>query len=153
MTATTPHLKGADRLGPLASRYVEVEGLPWKPTPCPGIDMKVLLEDAESGLLTEDVRRIEQEACDAVKDLMHPRYVKPGGVDEDTFNAYFRVVATCVFAEYWDANNRESLFALLAAQISGLSESAYRTNHRNTVEYLLKLVRKRTKAALAKAFD
>ena len=52
MTATTPFLKGEEKLGPLASRYVEVEGLPWKPTPCPGIDMKVLLEDKETGLLT-----------------------------------------------------------------------------------------------------
>jgi anti-sigma factor ChrR (cupin superfamily) len=52
MVATTPHLPNADRLGPLSSRYVEVDSLPWKPTPCPGIDMKVLLEDPESGLLT-----------------------------------------------------------------------------------------------------
>src|SRR5438477_12621915 len=52
MSATTPFLKDAERLGPLASRYVEVENLPWKPTPCPGIDMKVLLEDPETGLLT-----------------------------------------------------------------------------------------------------
>src|SRR5881275_783880 len=52
MTATTPFLPRAENLGPLASRYVEVEDLPWKPTPCPGIDMKVLLEDKETGLLT-----------------------------------------------------------------------------------------------------
>ena len=52
MTATTPYLKGEDRLGALASRYVDVDTLPWKPTPCPGIEMKVLLEDKESGLLT-----------------------------------------------------------------------------------------------------
>jgi anti-sigma factor ChrR (cupin superfamily) len=52
MTATTPFLKHAEALGPLASRYVEVEGLPWKPTPCPGIDMKVLLDDPETGLMT-----------------------------------------------------------------------------------------------------
>ena len=52
MTATTPFLAGAERLGPLASRYVDVAELPWKPTPCPGIDMKVLLEDKETGLLT-----------------------------------------------------------------------------------------------------
>jgi anti-sigma factor ChrR (cupin superfamily) len=52
MTATTPFLKQAEKLGPLASRYVEVESLPWKPTPCSGIDMKILLEDTESGLLT-----------------------------------------------------------------------------------------------------
>ena len=45
MTATTPHLANEDMLGPLASRYVQVGDLPWKPTPCAGIDMKVLVED------------------------------------------------------------------------------------------------------------
>ena len=52
MTATTPYLANEDMLGPLASRYVNVNDLPWKPTPCPGIDMKVLLEDKDTGLLT-----------------------------------------------------------------------------------------------------
>jgi anti-sigma factor ChrR (cupin superfamily) len=52
MTATTPFLQQAEKLGPLAPRYVEIESLPWKPTPCRGIDMKILLEDPESGLLT-----------------------------------------------------------------------------------------------------
>jgi anti-sigma factor ChrR (cupin superfamily) len=51
-TATTPGMKGIESLGPLASRYVDVDSLPWKPTPCPGIEMRVLLEDKESGLLT-----------------------------------------------------------------------------------------------------
>jgi anti-sigma factor ChrR (cupin superfamily) len=52
MTATTPFMKGEERLGPLDSRYVDVASLPWKPTPCPGIEMKVLIEDPETGLLT-----------------------------------------------------------------------------------------------------
>ena len=52
MTATTPFLTNEDMLGPLASRYVDVESLPWKPTPCAGIDMKILLEDKQSGLMT-----------------------------------------------------------------------------------------------------
>ena len=52
MTATTPFLANEDMLGPLASRYVQVDDLPWKPTPCAGIEMKVLVEDKESGLLT-----------------------------------------------------------------------------------------------------
>ena len=52
MTAATPFLSNVEKLRPLASRYVEVEGLPWKPTPCPGIDMKILLQDTETGLLT-----------------------------------------------------------------------------------------------------
>jgi quercetin dioxygenase-like cupin family protein len=42
----------ADGLGPLQSRYIDVASLPWKPTPTPGIDMKVLMSFPESGLLT-----------------------------------------------------------------------------------------------------
>ncbi len=38
--------------GELASRYVDVESLPWKPTPTEGIDMKILLDIPETGLLT-----------------------------------------------------------------------------------------------------
>lgn len=52
MAARTPLLKAHDHLGPVASRFVEVDRLPWKPTPTAGIDMKVLLEDPETGLLT-----------------------------------------------------------------------------------------------------
>lgn len=52
MTLLTPNLPGQDSLAPLASRYVDVEALPWKPTPTPGIEMKILLKDEETGLLT-----------------------------------------------------------------------------------------------------
>lgn len=52
MPAHTPYLDGETTLAPLASRYVDVDALPWKPTPTPGIDMKILLQDKESGLLT-----------------------------------------------------------------------------------------------------
>jgi anti-sigma factor ChrR (cupin superfamily) len=51
-TAITPGMKGADKLTALASRYVEVDELPWKPTPCAGIEMKVLVEDTVTGLMT-----------------------------------------------------------------------------------------------------
>lgn len=36
----------------LASNVVEVAALPWQPTKYPGIDIKVLLEDRSTGLLT-----------------------------------------------------------------------------------------------------
>lgn len=42
----------SDGLEPLASRYIDVAALPWKPTPTPGIDMKVLMSFPETGLLT-----------------------------------------------------------------------------------------------------
>jgi len=51
-SATTPGMKGQDTLTALASRYVDVDDLPWKPTPCAGIEMKVLVEDPATGLLT-----------------------------------------------------------------------------------------------------
>jgi len=51
-TATTPGMKGAEKLGPLASRYVDVDSLPWKPTPCAGFEMKILVEDPQTGLMT-----------------------------------------------------------------------------------------------------
>ena len=52
MALETPGDDRANALGSLASRYLDVESLSWKPTPVAGIDMKVLLEDKESGLLT-----------------------------------------------------------------------------------------------------
>jgi anti-sigma factor ChrR (cupin superfamily) len=51
MVATTPHLDDST-LGALASRYVDVETLPWKPTPYAGIEIKILMEDKTTGLLT-----------------------------------------------------------------------------------------------------
>ena len=52
LTAHTPHMKDEAKLGPLASRYVDVDSLPWQPTPCAGIKMKVLLKDEATGLMT-----------------------------------------------------------------------------------------------------
>ncbi len=52
MVAITPGLAGEDKLGPTDSRYVDVASLPWKPTPTKGIDMKILLIDEETGLMT-----------------------------------------------------------------------------------------------------
>lgn len=47
---STAEARRADRS--LASTIVDVAALPWTPTKYPGIDIKVLLEDKSSGLLT-----------------------------------------------------------------------------------------------------
>jgi len=53
MTARTPSLETAHQaLAALASRYVDVDRLPWKPTPFPGVEIKVLMEDPDTGLQT-----------------------------------------------------------------------------------------------------
>ena len=52
MAAITPNAAGHDKLGPLASRYVDVAQLPWVESKYPGIKIKVLMEDKDSGLIT-----------------------------------------------------------------------------------------------------
>lgn len=56
MAAVTPSCKPHEGLAPLASRYVNVADLPWTPTKYTGVEMKVLLEDKERGLMTALVR-------------------------------------------------------------------------------------------------
>lgn len=52
MLPTTPHLRNSDQLGPLASRYIQVDELPWADTKYAGVQVKVLMEDKASGLMT-----------------------------------------------------------------------------------------------------
>jgi anti-sigma factor ChrR (cupin superfamily) len=51
-TAVTPDAREHASLDPLASRYVDVGDLPWQPTKYKGVEIKVLMEDKERGLLT-----------------------------------------------------------------------------------------------------
>jgi anti-sigma factor ChrR (cupin superfamily) len=52
MAATTPALPTPAALPALASRYVNCDHVPWAPTRFPGVEIKVLLEDKETGLMT-----------------------------------------------------------------------------------------------------
>jgi anti-sigma factor ChrR (cupin superfamily) len=83
--ATTPYLPGEQALDALASRYVDVDSLPWKSTPTPGIDMKILLEDKASGLLTALFRWEPGTALDLHEHVeIEQTYVLSGSiVDEE----------------------------------------------------------------------
>lgn len=50
--AFTPQAKNHADLGPLASRLVHVNDMPWEPIRYPGCYVKTLLVDKKSGLLT-----------------------------------------------------------------------------------------------------
>jgi len=52
MTAMTPNTNAHEKLGALSSRYVDVASLAWMPTRFQGIEIKVLMEDKVTGLLT-----------------------------------------------------------------------------------------------------
>lgn len=52
MPAFTPNAQNHAGLKPLASRFVEVDKLPWEKTKFPGVETKTLMIDKERGLLT-----------------------------------------------------------------------------------------------------
>ncbi|HSD99214.1 MAG TPA: cupin domain-containing protein [Burkholderiales bacterium] len=52
MTAVTPNAKNHAGLDPLASRFVDVAALPWEKTRHPGVEIKALVADPQTGLLT-----------------------------------------------------------------------------------------------------
>jgi len=52
MSGATPNAKNHTSLAPLASRFVEVAGLPWEKTRFAGVEMKTLLVDRETGVIT-----------------------------------------------------------------------------------------------------
>lgn len=56
MTARTPDWKPEGELPARSSRYVKLDALPWRPTAFPGVEIKVLLEDKETGLMTSITR-------------------------------------------------------------------------------------------------
>jgi anti-sigma factor ChrR (cupin superfamily) len=62
MVAVTPKAEGHESLAPLDSRYVRIDRIPWQTTRFAGIEIKVLLEDKESGLLTT-LLRMAPGAC------------------------------------------------------------------------------------------
>ena len=52
MSGATPNAKQHAELPPLASRFVEVAKLPWEKTRFPGVEMKTLLVDRDTGVVT-----------------------------------------------------------------------------------------------------
>ncbi len=56
MTAITPKATNHASLGPLASRFVDVDALPWEKTAYEGCECKTLIIDRNTGLLTTLMR-------------------------------------------------------------------------------------------------
>jgi anti-sigma factor ChrR (cupin superfamily) len=55
MALETPHARHAG-LGAMASRYVDVDALPWEKTRFPGVEIKVLMQDKQTGMMTSLTR-------------------------------------------------------------------------------------------------
>lgn len=84
-TAFTPNAKNHANLGPLASRVVKANDMPWEPIRYPGVYVKTLMLDRQSGLLTV-LLKMEPgaELPDHEHALMEQTYVLEGRlVDRD----------------------------------------------------------------------
>ena len=55
MALETPHAKH-EGLAAMASRYVDVDALPWEKTRFPGVEIKILMQDRETGMMTSLTR-------------------------------------------------------------------------------------------------
>jgi hypothetical protein len=64
-TAITPNVAAHAGLAPLASRLVDTDSLPWQPTRFPGIEVKNLLFDRASGLVSSTWRATAGKRCGA----------------------------------------------------------------------------------------
>ena len=56
MAGVTPKAKNHEQLGPTASRFVDVGGLPWEESRFPGISTKTLYFDKATGSVTALIR-------------------------------------------------------------------------------------------------
>jgi anti-sigma factor ChrR (cupin superfamily) len=52
----TPNFPGHDDIDDAAPRFVEVDFLNWQPTPFPGVEIKILIENPETGAHTSLTR-------------------------------------------------------------------------------------------------
>ena len=84
MALETPAL--ADRgLAELASRYVKTDEIPWEPmTQCSGVQMKILVQDKETGLFT-GLFKFDPGAVipDHVRNEIEQTYILEGEFEDD----------------------------------------------------------------------
>ncbi len=56
MPTETPGYASHSTLAERSSRYVNVDEIPWQPTRFPGVEIKILMEDKATGLMTSLTR-------------------------------------------------------------------------------------------------
>jgi hypothetical protein len=107
-------------------------------------------EEGFSGrLLIDETMAIIRKVCEATKSQMLPKYVEKGKVDENDFEKYFTVIEGHLSGTIMgDGEGSNTFYEGLGALSPGLTYEEYHKKHRNTIEYLFRLVRKRTMSTM-----
>jgi hypothetical protein len=107
--------------------------------------------EAESMLEMEDIRYAIRQACCLVGARRRGGAPATGaGIPCET---YWTAISRSLEMEFAGEPCTVSLFGSLREQIPDLTEECYKLMHRNALEYLLKLVRKESRAVLMKDLE
>lgn len=122
--------------------------------------VRAAFERTEAASCTDEAEQLfskeetEQAVAYAVKRVAVDKkasYVGRGKIDVATFEAYLEAVSTILTIHFIHDVETVSFYAVLSEHLPDLSESDYKENHRNILEYLTKLARTELLALLTES--
>ncbi len=126
----------------LAFRALYARGMQTHPAAEPTVEEK---------LLTDDAQRTVHGVCDQIKQGTRRKYLHTKKIKEDIFNAYFAAIEDHVSEFVMGMDGRDTtLFESLKKVLPALTAEGYQRRHRNTMEYLARLCRKKAIGELQK---
>ncbi len=105
----------------------------------------------EEKLLTDDAQRTVRIACNQIKRKTTQKYLHTKKLNKVIFDSYFKAIENQILEFVIGTDGSDSaLFESLKKVIPGLTPSQYQTRHRNTMEYLARLCKKKAVEELQK---
>ena len=111
----------------------------------------ISLPEVDQTLLTDDAVRTIHQSCERIKKLNFPNYVLKKKVTSRQFDLYFAAIEDQLREECLGRENEDgSLFDKLRNRQLNLTKVQYLRNHKNILEYLLRMTRKTALNVLGK---
>lgn len=101
-------------------------------------------DQSEAAFLPFEVEEAIQGATDWVEEDKRSWYVDQGKVSAPTYKAYFAAIRAILEGQYVYEAGATSNYEVFTQHLPGLSKTAYQQEHRNVLEYMVKLARTRT---------
>ncbi|HUL44092.1 MAG TPA: hypothetical protein VLY03_07015 [Bacteroidota bacterium] len=106
---------------------------------------------SDSPMLRHDVTSVVASCCDEVKKSVSEKYVGKGRISCEMFETYFDVIGEELRNRYLGLDGEDSsLFELFKTRVPELTKEGYLEEHRNQLEYFLKLVNRKAVEQLKK---
>lgn len=90
---------------------------------------------------TFDVQNVIRTVTERLKSQKRASYVGRGKVQSTVYAAYFGAIRSILESQYVNDTEDQSYYATLTGYLPGVSEQDYMSNHRNIIEYLVKVAR------------